>query len=243
MSGTLPLSGSPLPGAPPPPSCPQCPPPSGPSASLPHLALTVPIWPLSAPTPIWSLAIPIWNSCPLTLSSCSPSNCHLALLPLLSPCHLPHLAPYHPILPHDPLPSGSHASTSIWPYPTPSNIITRGPLHPKRKFEFFHVSKFSCSFKSHLVWVQSHLTCSPPIENNIFHLAWENSQNSREATPFPSNQIFIFNVTIDGRALSLCSKKAESRSRRTCGSVYLYYHLTEHLAENQNIPGFFKNMN
>ena len=32
----------------------------------------------------------------------------------------------------------------------------------------------------------SHLTCSPPCKNNIFHLAWKNSQNSHEATPIPS---------------------------------------------------------
>ena len=38
-----------------------------------------------------------------------------------------------------------------------------------------------CSFQSHLIWVEA-----TPCVNNIFHLAWKNSQNSREATPFPS---------------------------------------------------------
>ena len=42
-----------------------------------------------------------------------------------------------------------------------------------------------CSFQSYLVWVQSYFTCSPPCENNIFHLTWKNSQNNHETTPFP----------------------------------------------------------
>ena len=43
-----------------------------------------------------------------------------------------------------------------------------------------------CSFQSHLVWVQSHFTCSPPCENNIFNFTWKNSQNDHETTPLPS---------------------------------------------------------
>ena len=40
---------------------------------------------------------------------------------------------------------------------------------------------------SHLTWpFSSHIHMPPPCENNIFHLAWKNSQNSRETTPIPS---------------------------------------------------------
>ena len=42
---------------------------------------------------------------------------------------------------------------------------------------------------SHLKWAFSpcvHLALSPPCENNIFYLAWKNSQKSHEATPIPS---------------------------------------------------------
>ena len=45
---------------------------------------------------------------------------------------------------------------------------------------------FQCLFQSHLAWVQSHFMCCTLHENSIFHLAWKISQNSREATPFPS---------------------------------------------------------
>ena len=55
------------------------------------------------------------------------------------------------------------------------------------KFEFFpNFFVFQCLFQSHFVWVQFQLKCSPPHKNNIFHLAWKNSQNSCETTPFPS---------------------------------------------------------
>ena len=62
-----------------------------------------------------------------------------------------------------------------------SNIVTKCPLHPNRNFEFFRVYPSNVSFQSHLTWFQSHLAW-----NNIFHLVWKNSQNSRAATPFPS---------------------------------------------------------
>ena len=42
------------------------------------------------------------------------------------------------------------------------------------------------SCETHHLLLASHLTCSPPCENNIFHLAWKNSQKSHEATPIPS---------------------------------------------------------
>ena len=42
------------------------------------------------------------------------------------------------------------------------------------------------SNKSYLMWVQSHLTCSPPHENNLSHFAWKKFPKSHEATPFPS---------------------------------------------------------
>ena len=163
-----------------------------------HLALMHPpiplSWPSGPPCPtvpapsdsLSSASCPttpaIWPSYPIT-----PSICHLALLPLPSP---PSPAIWHS-WPQLPVPSGSlpllllptlPPTQSGRPAPTPPNIITEGPLHPKRKFEFFRVSKFSdvCfNLTSHEINLIS-------SENNIFHLTWKNSQNSREATLFPS---------------------------------------------------------
>ena len=81
------------------------------------------------------------------------------------------------------------ASLNLIHYQTCASLIPH--LHSSKFLSFpifisispFH---FQGSFQSHLAWVQSHLTCSPPCKNNIFHLTWKNSQNSREATPFPS---------------------------------------------------------
>ena len=47
---------------------------------------------------------------------------------------------------------------------------------------------FQSSFQSHITWVQSHLMCPPPWKNNIFHLAWKNSQKSR-SNPVSINKV------------------------------------------------------
>ena len=131
---------------------------------LPHLAPCHP--PPALPLP----ATAIWPSCPLT-SPPSPAVWH-SWPQLPCPIWLPAIVSPAPTTT---IPSGPLA-------PTPPNIITKGPLHPKRKFEFFQVSKFAD--------VHFNLTlCGFNLisrENNIFHLVWKNSQNSREATPFPS---------------------------------------------------------
>ena len=98
-----------------------------------------------------------------------PLSCHLVLLALTA---LPHLAPCQP--PPAPPPSGP-------PAPTPPNIITKGPLHPKKKFEFFQVLSFPMFISSHLTWVQSHLACSPPHENNIFQKFPKKSRNNPDS--------------------------------------------------------------
>ena len=120
----------------------------------PHLAPNCP-YPWSGP---W--LHPSGTPVPLPPSLCptTPSNWNLALLPLASPpspaiwpfwppLSLPHLAPYHhPLL----MPPLCHLAflpphpylALLPPPPTPSNT-TKGPLHPKRKFEFFWVSNFS----------------------------------------------------------------------------------------------------
>ena len=59
-------------------------------------------------------------------------------------------------------------STCPWlPYPHFTPKLT--PTSPPLNFCFWGL------FQSHLTWVQSHLVCSPPCENNIFHLMWKNS--------------------------------------------------------------------
>ena len=145
------------------PSGPPCPTANAPSGFLPSVSCT------TIPT--------IWPSCPT-----SPSNCYLALLPLTIPSSP---AIWHS-WPQLPVPSGSLLLPLLpqsGPYATtPPNTITEDPLHPKMKFELFRVSKFSdvcfnltsCGFNL--------IAC----DNNIFHLAWKNSQNSHEETPFPS---------------------------------------------------------
>ena len=105
-----------------------------------------------------------------------PSALHLVLVgpvwPLTGP-YPPDLAPGCPL-------SGTPIPCHPPPAPTLtlSNIITKGPLHLKRKFGFFEFS-----------YVYFNLTSrgfSLTSRNNIFHLAWNNSQNSCAATPFPS---------------------------------------------------------
>ena len=110
-------------------------------------------------THVWNSTY-VWSPTPTTLPPPQPPTIlpqvprpHLALAAPVKPL----TAPYPPDLaPHCP-PSGTlHPATLLLPPPpTLSNIITKGPLHPKKKFEFFRV--FRCSFQSHLTWVQSHL--------------------------------------------------------------------------------------
>ena len=94
--------------------------------------------------------------------------CHMALL---APTTLSHLAFCQPLCPHPHM------------VPTPPNIITKGPLHPKKKFEFFRVPSFLMS-----VSISPRMgSISPRVrENNNFHLAWKNSQKSNETRPIPS---------------------------------------------------------
>ena len=85
------------------------------------------------------------------------------------------------------------------------------PLHPSEFPSFLMFISISplphfCyqgSFQSHLTWVQSHLACSHPCENSIFHLAWKNSRNSHEVTPFPSMRYLYESAIMDFGILSI----------------------------------------
>ena len=140
--------------------------------------------------PHFQSPILVWNP---TLMSGTPSPCQefhpMSGTP--SPCQEihPHVRNSTPMpgtppmsgtppLVWDPIPMSGTPTPCLEPHPNVWNA-TKCPLHLKRKFGFFQV--FWCSFQSYLTWVQSHL-----VSNNIFHLAWKNSQNSRAATPFPS---------------------------------------------------------
>ena len=148
----------------------------------------------------------IWLSlphCPIWLPATSllPHHpCHLAILPhhpQQLPSSPPAPLPFPPSLaiwhswPQLPVPSGSLSLPLLPPLlppqsgpptPTPPNIITKGSLHPTNKFEFFIVSEFFNVHFNLTLHGFNFISC----ENNIFHLTWKNSQNSREATPFPS---------------------------------------------------------
>ena len=110
---------------------------------------------------------------------------------------LPHLclAPYHP-LPGTP---SSHIwnSTCVW-YPIPCLELEPHPCleplplsgvptsHQISSPKVPSTQKRNLSF-SEFPDVHFNLTsCGPSAGNNIFYLAWKNSQNSRKATPFPS---------------------------------------------------------
>ena len=74
-------------------------------------------------------------------------------------------------------------------------------LHPSSKFPDVHCNlpptfHFQGLFQSHLTWVQFHLACSPPYENNIFHLAWKNSRKSHEAT-VSINKVTLYESPIE----------------------------------------------
>ena len=53
------------------------------------------------------------------------------------------------------------------------------PLPPDRKLSHMHPNMAANISPS------MHLMCSPPCENNIFHVMWKNSQKKHEATPIP----------------------------------------------------------
>ena len=101
---------------------------------------------------------------------------------------------------------------------------------------------FQCLFQSHLVWVQSHLACSPPCENNIFHLSWKNSQNSHEATPFtsirylyesPNTTPCFVELVLDNM---MASKQLEAEHRERVQEVLLSRHRHQHEKEKKGIP-------
>ena len=74
-----------------------------------------------------------------------------------------------------------------------SNIVTKCPLHPKKNFGHFRVFwVFRSSFQSHLAWTQSQLASSPPHENNIFHLAWKNSQKKSRRNSDSINKVTLY---------------------------------------------------
>ena len=113
-------------------------------------------YPLPGPAPIWQQPYPLSVSC-----SC-------VVLP-----SVPHLASAY-IWPHPWPPQSGCPSVCLCP---PPNLASIGvPL--QCSFLMF------ISISLYVGW--SHLTYSPPHQNNVFHLMWKNSQNSCEATPFPS---------------------------------------------------------
>ena len=82
--------------------------------------------------------------------------------PCLAPCpfwSLP-LAP-----PSDPTPGASSGLHPIWPLPPPPSGM------------LVSILACTCSMSPHMM---------PQSKNNIFHLAWKNSENGHEATLFPS---------------------------------------------------------
>ena len=91
-------------------------------------------------------------------------------------------------------------------------LISWKLFHCSIYFPFTQVRSFwvfQCTFQSHLTWVQSHLACSHPCENNIFNLTWKNSQNSLEASPFPLVRYLYESPTthhVNGTLVTKCGK-------------------------------------
>ena len=110
-----------------------------------------------------------------TLVNCPPPP-DLAQTPVLNPQP-------SPIFPRTPPPKpGPDAplNHNLVLTPPPTWFPTRPQLpHPDPP----SVSEVHFNF----TWLEFNLTSLlPPLKNNIFHLAWKNSQNNREATLFPS---------------------------------------------------------
>ena len=101
---------------------------------LPHdLALTAPSW---IPSPCHCPATPAPPATASYLLPSPPSPVIWPSWPLL-PCPI-----WLPAIP-SPAPTPPTPSGSPGPDYTPPNIITKGSLHPERKFEFFRASEFS----------------------------------------------------------------------------------------------------
>ena len=103
-----------------------------------------------------------------------------------APC--PHLAPA-PIWPPPP-----HLSPApVWHHPSPHLALPLPPICPHPLaipicpppiWLGWRCPPMFVSLSSCMGSISSHMP--PSVQNNIFHLAWKNSQNSCEATPFPS---------------------------------------------------------
>ena len=156
------------------------------------------------PINVW-YSIPAWYIIPVWYPSMSGTPSQLGVPPWAGP-----LAPsIWPLLLSNPTsgPSIWHHSHPIWPHPqssTSHNLLIWPCFHlpaiwPSLPYpqiwNLLHSGQTTqpspqlgclllCSFQSHLKWVQSHLTCSPPHRNNIFQHAWNQSQNNHEATAF-----------------------------------------------------------